>query len=59
MAQLSDLLDGVDDLPRNVPLLSRAQDIDVTGRTLQHVLPQLENEGRVIKPVSGCKRSAK
>lgn len=53
MARLVELVDGNDDLPANVSLLSLAQDLDVTAPALYRALAQLEKEGRVTRPARG------
>lgn len=53
MARLSELADGNDDFPANIPLLSLAQDLDVTAPALYRALAQLEKEGRLIRPARG------
>jgi CRP-like cAMP-binding protein len=53
MARLAELVDGNDDLPANISLLSLAQDLDVTAPALYRALAKLEKEGRVIRPARG------
>lgn len=51
--RLVELVDANGELPRDVPLLSLAQDLDVTAPALYRALAKLEKEGRIIRPARG------
>ncbi|WP_435672737.1 Crp/Fnr family transcriptional regulator [Marivita sp.] len=53
IARLIEVVDENDDLPEDVPLLSLAQDLDVTAPALYRALARLEKQGRVIRPARG------
>ena len=50
---LIEVVDENDDLPEDVPLLSLAQDLDVTAPALYRAIAKLEKQGRVIRSARG------
>ncbi len=53
IARLAEGVDADSTLPKEVALLSLADDLGVTGPALYRALAQLEKDGRVIRPARG------
>ena len=53
LARLAEVVDADGTLPKEVALLSLADDLGVTGPALYRAIAQLEKDGRVIRPARG------
>jgi CRP-like cAMP-binding protein len=53
IARLAEVVDADGTLPKEVALLSLADDLGVTGPALYRALAQLEKDGRVVRPERG------